>query len=216
MTVDYNSKAYLDKVDAWWRAANYISAAQMYLKDNPLLKREVVENDLKAHPIGHWGTVPGQNFIYAHLNRAINKYDLDMFYIEGPGHGGQVMVSNSYLDGSYTELNPNIPQNEEGFKHLCKIFSFPGGIASHAAPETPGSIHEGGELGYALSHAAGAVLDNPDVIAATVIGDGEGETGPLMAGWLSNTFLNPVNDGAILPIFYLNGGKIHNLSLIHI
>ena len=195
MTVDYNSKAYLDKVDAWWRAANYISAAQMYLKDNPLLKREVVENDLKAHPIGHWGTVPGQNFIYAHLNRAINKYDLDMFYIEGPGHGGQVMVSNSYLDGSYTELNPNIPQNEEGFKHLCKIFSFPGGIASHAAPETPGSIHEGGELGYALSHAAGAVLDNPDVIAATVIGDGEGETGPLMAGWLSNTFLNPVNDG---------------------
>ena len=179
MTVDYNSKAYLDKVDAWWRAANYISAAQMYLKDNPLLKREVVENDLKAHPIGHWGTVPGQNFIYAHLNRAINKYDLDMFYIEGPGHGGQVMVSNSYLDGSYTELNPNIPQNEEGFKHLCKIFSFPGGIASHAAPETPGSIHEGGELGYALSHAAGAVLDNPDVIAATVIGDGEGETGPL-------------------------------------
>ena len=213
MTVDYNSKAYLDKVDAWWRAANYISAAQMYLKDNPLLKREVVENDLKAHPIGHWGTVPGQNFIYAHLNRAINKYDLDMFYIEGPGHGGQVMVSNSYLDGSYTELNPNIPQNEEGFKHLCKIFSFPGGIASHAAPETPGSIHEGGELGYALSHAAGAVLDNPDVIAATVIGDGEGETGPLMAGWLSNTFLNPVNDGAILPIFYLNGGKIHNPTI---
>ena len=213
MTVDYNSKAYLDKVDAWWRAANYISAAQMYLKDNPLLKREVVENDLKAHPIGHWGTVPGQNFIYAHLNRTINKYDLDMFYIEGPGHGGQVMVSNSYLDGSYTELNPTIPQNEEGFKHLCKIFSFPGGIASHAAPETPGSIHEGGELGYALSHAAGAVLDNPDVIAATVIGDGEGETGPLMAGWLSNTFLNPVNDGAVLPIFYLNGGKIHNPTI---
>jgi xylulose-5-phosphate/fructose-6-phosphate phosphoketolase len=213
MTVDFNSKAYLDKVDAWWRAANYISAAQMYLKDNPLLKREVVENDLKAHPIGHWGTVPGQNFIYAHLNRAINKYDLDMFYIEGPGHGGQVMVSNSYLDGSYTELNPNIPQNEEGFKHLCKIFSFPGGIASHAAPETPGSIHEGGELGYALSHAAGAVLDNPDVIAATVIGDGEGETGPLMAGWLANTFLNPVNDGAVLPIFYLNGGKIHNPTI---
>ena len=153
MTTDYNSKAYLDKVDAWWRAANYISAAQMYLKDNPLLKREVVANDLKAHPIGHWGTVPGQNFIYAHLNRAINKYDLDMFYIEGPGHGGQVMVSNSYLDGSYTELNPNIPQNEEGFKHLCKIFSFPGGIASHAAPETPGSIHEGGELGYAFGQS---------------------------------------------------------------
>ncbi|HFH7708505.1 TPA: phosphoketolase, partial [Streptococcus agalactiae] len=202
-----------EKLDAWWRAANYISAAQMYLKDNPLLRRELVENDLKVHPIGHWGTVPGQNFIYAHLNRAINKYDLDMFYIEGPGHGGQVMVSNSYLDGSYTELNPNIEQTEDGFKQLCKIFSFPCGIASHAAPETPGSIHEGGELGYALSHATGAILDNPDVIAATVIGDGEGETGPLMAGWLSNTFINPVNDGAVLPIFYLNGGKIHNPTI---
>ena len=214
MTVDYNSKAYLDKVDAWWRAANYISAAQMYLKDNPLLKREVVENDLKTHPIGHWGTVPGQNFIYAHLNRAINKYDLDMFYIEGPGHGGQVMVSNSYLDGSYTELYPQITQDEAGFKQLCKIFSFPGGIASHAAPETPGSIHEGGELGYSLSHATGAVLDNPNVIAAAVIGDGEAETGPLAAGWFSNTFINPVNDGAVLPILYLNGGKIHNPTIL--
>lgn len=210
---EFDTKSYLEKLDAWWRAANYISAAQMYLKDNPLLRRELVENDLKVHPIGHWGTVPGQNFIYAHLNRAINKYDLDMFYIEGPGHGGQVMVSNSYLDGSYTELNPNIEQTEDGFKQLCKIFSFPGGIASHAAPETPGSIHEGGELGYALSHATGAILDNPDVIAATVIGDGEGETGPLMAGWLSNTFINPVNDGVVLPIFYLNGGKIHNPTI---
>ncbi|HEN6515938.1 TPA: phosphoketolase family protein [Streptococcus agalactiae] len=210
---EFDTKSYLEKLDAWWRAANYISAAQMYLKDNPLLRRELVENDLKVHPIGHWGTVPGQNFIYAHLNRAINKYDLDMFYIEGPGHGGQVMVSNSYLDGSYTELNPNIEQTEDGFKQLCKIFSFSGGIASHAAPETPGSIHEGGELGYALSHATGAILDNPDVIAATVIGDGEGETGPLMAGWLSNTFINPVNDGAVLPIFYLNGGKIHNPTI---
>ncbi|HGI9141171.1 TPA: phosphoketolase [Streptococcus agalactiae] len=210
---EFDTKSYLENLDAWWRAANYISAAQMYLKDNPLLRRELVENDLKVHPIGHWGTVPGQNFIYAHLNRAINKYDLDMFYIEGPGHGGQVMVSNSYLDGSYTELNPNIEQTEDGFKQLCKIFSFPGGIASHAAPETPGSIHEGGELGYALSHATGAILDNPDVIAATVIGDGEGETGPLMAGWLSNTFINPVNDGAVLPIFYLNGGKIHNPTI---
>ncbi|HGI1985307.1 TPA: phosphoketolase [Streptococcus agalactiae] len=210
---EFDTKSYLEKLDAWWRAANYISAAQMYLKDNPLLRRELVENDLKVHPIGHWGTVPGQNFIYAHLNRAINKYDLDMFYIEGPGHGGQVMVSNSYLDGSYTELNPNIEQTEDGFKQLCKIFSFPGGIASHAAPETPGSIHEGGELGYALSHATGAILDNPDVIAATVIGDGEGETEPLMAGWLSNTFINPVNDGAVLPIFYLNGGKIHNPTI---
>ncbi|WP_271017565.1 phosphoketolase [Streptococcus agalactiae] len=210
---EFDTKSYLEKLDVWWRAANYISAAQMYLKDNPLLRRELVENDLKVHPIGHWGTVPGQNFIYAHLNRAINKYDLDMFYIEGPGHGGQVMVSNSYLDGSYTELNPNIEQTEDGFKQLCKIFSFPCGIASHAAPETPGSIHEGGELGYALSHATGAILDNPDVIAATVIGDGEGETGPLMAGWLSNTFINPVNDGAVLPIFYLNGGKIHNPTI---
>ncbi len=210
---EFDTKSYLEKLDAWWRAANYISAAQMYLKDNPLLRRELVENDLKVHPIGHWGTVPGQNFIYAHLNRAINKYDLDMFYIEGPGHGGQVMVSNSYLDGSYTELNQNIEQTEDGFKQLCKIFSFPCGIASHAAPETPGSIHEGGELGYALSHATGAILDNPDVIAATVIGDGEGETGPLMAGWLSNTFINPVNDGAVLPIFYLNGGKIHNPTI---
>lgn len=210
----FNSAEYLNKVDAWWRAANYISAAQMYLKDNPLLRRPVVKQDLKAHPIGHWGTVPGQNFIYAHLNRVINKYDLDMFYIEGPGHGGQVMVANSYLDGSYTELNPDIPQTEEGFQKLCKIFSFPGGIASHAAPETPGSIHEGGELGYALSHAAGAILDNPDVIAATVIGDGEAETGPLMAGWFANTFINPVNDGAVLPILYLNGGKIHNPTIL--
>lgn len=212
--MNFESDDYLKKVDAWWRAANYLSAAQMYLKDNSLLKRELVQNDLKVHPIGHWGTVPGQNFIYAHLNRAINKYDLDMFYIEGPGHGGQVMVSNSYLDGSYTELNPEITQTEEGFTKLCKIFSFPGGIASHAAPETPGSIHEGGELGYAMSHATGAVLDNPDVIAATVIGDGEAETGPLMAGWLSNTFINPVNDGAVLPILYLNGGKIHNPTIL--
>lgn len=215
MTQLFDSPEYLAKVDAWWRAANYISAAQMYLKDNPLLSRAVVENDLKAHPIGHWGTVPGQNFIYAHLDRAINKYDLDMFYIEGPGHGGQVMVANAYLDGSYTELNPDIPQTEEGLQKLCKIFSFPGGIASHAAPETPGSIHEGGELGYALSHAAGAVLDNPNIIAATVIGDGEAETGPLMAGWFANTFINPVNDGAVLPILYLNGGKIHNPTILY-
>ncbi|MGT2625080.1 phosphoketolase family protein [Streptococcus thoraltensis] len=214
MSFDFNSKEYLGKVDAWWRAANYLSAAQMYLKDNSLLKRDVKAEDLKAHPIGHWGTVPGQNFIYAHLNRVINKYDADIFYIEGPGHGGQVMVSNAYLDGSYTELNPEITQTEEGFTKLCKIFSFPGGIASHAAPETPGSIHEGGELGYALSHATGAILDNPDVIAATVIGDGEAETGPLMAGWLSNTFINPVSDGAVLPILYLNGGKIHNPTIL--
>ena len=210
----FDTPEYLAKVDAWWRAANYISVAQMYLKDNPLLRRPVQKEDVKLHPIGHWGTIAGQNFIYARLNRAINKYDLDMFYIEGPGHGGQVMVSNSYLDGSYTELYPNITQDEAGFKQLCKIFSFPGGIASHAAPETPGSIHEGGELGYSLSHATGAILDNPNVIAAAVIGDGEAETGPLAAGWFSNTFINPVNDGAVLPILYLNGGKIHNPTIL--
>ena len=210
----FDTPEYLAKVDAWWRAANYISVAQMYLKDNPLLRRPIQKEDVKLHPIGHWGTIAGQNFIYAHLNRAINKYDLDMFYIEGPGHGGQVMVSNSYLDGSYTELYPEITQDEAGFKQLCKIFSFPGGIASHAAPETPGSIHEGGELGYSLSHATGAVLDNPNVIAAAVIGDGEAETGPLSAGWFSNTFINPVNDGAVLPILYLNGGKIHNPTIL--
>lgn len=210
----FDTPEYLAKVDAWWRAANYISVAQMYLKDNPLLRRPVQKEDVKLHPIGHWGTIAGQNFIYAHLNRAINKYDLDMFYIEGPGHGGQVMVSNSYLDGSYTELYPNITQDEAGFKQLCKIFSFPGGIASHAAPETPGSIHEGGELGYSLSHATGAILDNPNVIAAAVIGDGEAETGPLAAGWFSNTFINPVNDGVVLPILYLNGGKIHNPTIL--
>ncbi len=214
MTVDYNSKAYLDKVDAWWRAANYISAAQMYLKDNPLLKREVVENDLKAHPIGHWGTVPGQNFIYAHLNRAINKYDLDMFYIEGPGHGGQVMVSNSYLDGSYTETYPEITQDKAGMQKLFKRFSFPGGVASHADPKTPGSIHEGGELGYSLLHGAGAILDNPNLIAATVIGDGEAETGPLATSWQVNKFINPINDGTVLPILDLNGFKISNPTVL--
>lgn len=214
MTVNYDSKEYLAKVDAWWRAANYISVAQMYLKDNPLLTREISEEDLKIHPIGHWGTIAGQNFIYAHLNRVINKFDLNMFYLEGPGHGGQVMVSNSYVDGSYSEIYPEASQDEEGLKHLCKIFSFPGGIASHAAPETPGSIHEGGELGYTLSHATGAILDNPDVIAAAVIGDGEAETGPLAGSWFSNSFINPVNDGAVLPILYLNGGKISNPTIL--
>ncbi|MFC4772834.1 phosphoketolase family protein [Enterococcus hermanniensis] len=214
MTTNYDNQEYLDTVDAWWRAANYISVAQMYLKDNPLLRRPIKKEDVKTHPIGHWGTIAGQNFVYAHLNRAINKYDLNMFYIEGPGHGGQVMVSNSYIDGSYSEIYPEYPESEEGLKKLCKIFSFPGGIASHAAPETPGSIHEGGELGYALSHATGAILDNPDVIAATVVGDGEAETGPLSAGWFSNVFINPVNDGAVLPILYLNGGKISNPTIL--
>lgn len=212
--MDYNSEEYLEKVNKWWEAANYISVGQLYLKDNPLLKTPLKATDLKHHPIGHWGTIAGQNFIYAHLNRVINKYNLNMFYIEGPGHGGQVMVSNSYLDGSYTEIYPEITQDEAGMKKLFKQFSFPGGVASHAAPETPGSIHEGGELGYSLSHGVGAILDNPQVIAATVIGDGEAETGPLAASWMSNTFINPVTDGAVLPILHLNGAKISNPTIL--
>lgn len=210
----FDSKEYLNKIHAWWRAANYLSAGQIYLRNNPLLHEELKADDIKIYPIGHWGTIPGQNLIYAHLNRVINKYDLEMFYIEGPGHGGQVMISNSYLDGSYTELFPEITQDVEGMTRMFKRFSFPGGTASHAAPETPGSIHEGGELGYALSHATGAILDNPQIIAATVIGDGEAETGPLAAGWFSNSFINPVTDGAVLPILHINGGKISNPTLL--
>ncbi|OJF91779.1 phosphoketolase [Alkalibacterium sp. 20] len=210
----YSSAEYLNKVDAWWRAANYLSIGQIYLKDNPLLRRPLEEKDVKINPIGHWGTVPGQNFVYAHLNRVINKYDLDMFFIEGPGHGGQVMVSNAYLDGSYTEIYPDITEDEEGMKKLFRQFSFPGGIGSHAAPETPGSIHEGGELGYALSHATGTVLDYPDTIAAVTIGDGEAETGALATSWFSNVFINPVTDGAVLPILHLNGYKIANPTIL--
>lgn len=212
--VDYSSKNYLEKVDAYWRATNYISVGQLYLKDNPLLREPLRDSDVKVKPIGHWGTIPGQNFIYAHLNRAINKYDLNMFYIEGPGHGGQVMVSNSYLDGSYTEIYPEITQDIEGMKKLFKQFSFPGGVASHAAPETPGSIHEGGELGYAISHGVGAILDNPNLISAVVVGDGEAETGPLAASWFSNRFINPITDGAVLPIVHLNGFKISNPTIL--
>ncbi|GEQ50273.1 phosphoketolase family protein [Tetragenococcus koreensis] len=214
MSVNIDSKEYLERMNAWWRAANYISVAQIFLKDNPLLRRPIEKEDIKIHPIGHWGTIAGQNFIYTHLNRVINKFDLNMFYIEGPGHGGQVMVSNSYIDGSYSEIYPEVTQDEAGLKRLFKEFSFPGGMGSHAAPETPGSIHEGGELGYSMSHAAGAVLDNPDVIAATVIGDGEAETGPLAASWMTNNFINPVNDGAILPILHLNGAKIANPTIL--
>ena len=214
MTTDFSSKEYLDKLDAYWRAANYVSVGQLYLKDNPLLRRPLEPSDVKVKPIGHWGTIAGQNFIYAHLNRVINKYDLDMFYVEGPGHGGQVMVSNSYLDGSYTEIYPEITQDTKGMAKLFKRFSFPGGIASHAAPETPGSIHEGGELGYSISHAVGAVLDNPDLIVASVVGDGEAETGPLAASWMSNKFINPINDGAVLPILNLNGFKISNPTIL--
>ncbi|ALA40221.1 phosphoketolase family protein [Paenibacillus sp. FSL M7-0802] len=211
---DYSSKTYLEKLDAYWRATNYISVGQLYLKDNPLLREPLKDSDVKVKPIGHWGTIPGQNFIYAHLNRVINKYDLSMLYIEGPGHGGQVMVSNSYLDGSYTEIYPQITQDIPGMKKLFKQFSFPGGIASHAAPETPGSIHEGGELGYSLSHGVGAILDNPDLISAVVIGDGEAETGPLAASWFSNRFINPITDGAVLPILHLNGFKISNPTIM--
>ena len=214
MAKDYSSKEYFAKLDAYWRAANYISVGQLYLKDNPLLRRLLESSDVKAKPIGHWGTIAGQNFIYAHLNRVINKYDLNMLYIEGPGHGGQVMVSNSYLDGSYTEIYPEITEDEEGMKKLFKRFSFPGGVASHAAPETPGSIHEGGELGYSLSHATGAILDNPDLIAAAVVGDGEAETGPLATSWQSNKFINPIHDGAVLPILDLNGFKISNPTIL--
>ncbi|GHP13930.1 putative phosphoketolase 1 [Lentilactobacillus fungorum] len=214
MAVDYDSTQYLELTDKYWRTANYLSVGQLFLRDNPLLKRDLISTDVKIKPIGHWGTIVGQNFIYAHLNRIINKYDLNMFYIEGSGHGGQVMVSNSYIDGSYTEIYPNITQDESGLQKLFKQFSFPGGVASHAAPETPGSIHEGGELGYSLSHGTGAILDNPDVIAAVEIGDGEAETGPLATSWFSDKFINPIKDGAVLPILNLNGYKISNPTIL--
>lgn len=213
MAVDYSSKSYFENLDKFWRAANYLSVGQLYLKDNPLLKRPLKKDDVKVHPIGHWGTISGQNYLYAHLNRVINKYNLNMFYVEGPGHGGQVMVSNSYLDGSYTEVYPEITEDEAGMKKLFKQFSWPGGVASHAAPVTPGSIHEGGELGYSLSHGTGAILDNPDQIAAVVVGDGEAETGPLATSWQSNKFINPINDGAVLPILDINGYKLSNPTL---
>lgn len=214
MTTDFNSENYLKKVDGWWRAANYISVGQTFMKDNPLLKREIVPEDVKRKPIGHWGTIPAGNFVYAHLNRLINKYDLDMFYIVGPGHAGPVMNTFSYLDGSYTEIYPEVTQDEEGLKKFFHQFSFPGGVGSHAAPETPGSLHEGGELGYSISHAVGAILDNPDLIAVPFVGDGEAETGPLMASWFSNVFINPVNDGAVLPIININGAKISNPTIL--
>ena len=204
----------LKQVDAWWRASNYLSACQLYLLDNPLLKRPLAASDLKQTIVGHWGTVPGQNFIYTHLNRVIQKDDLDMIYLSGPGHGGNAMVAQTYLEGSYSEIYPNISQDLEGMQKLFKQFSFPGGIPSHVAPETPGSIHEGGELGYSLSHAFGAVLDNPDLIAACVVGDGEAETGPLATAWHGNKFLNPIGDGAVLPILHLNGFKIHNPTIL--
>ena len=204
------SKDELYKIDAYFRAANYLSVAQLYLYKNPLLKEKLTTDHIKPKLVGHWGTAPGQNFVYVHLNRVINKYDLNMIYISGPGHGGQAMVAQTYLEGSYSEVYPNITEDEKGLEKLCKQFSFPGGISSHVAPETPGSINEGGELGYSLAHAFGAVLDNPNLIAACVVGDGEAETGTLATSWHSNKFLNPARDGAVLPILHLNGYKIAN------
>jgi xylulose-5-phosphate/fructose-6-phosphate phosphoketolase len=200
----------LHKMDAYWRAANYLSVGQLYLRDNPLLREPLKLSHVKLMLLGHWGTTPGQNFIYVHLNRVIKKYDLNMFYIAGPGHGGPALVGNTYLEGTYSEVYPNITLDEAGLKKLFRQFSFPGGISSHVSPECPGSIHEGGELGYSLSHAFGAAFDNPDLIVACVIGDGEAETGPLATAWHSNKFLNPVTDGAVLPILHLNGYKIAN------
>ena len=204
----------LARMDAYWRAGNYLSVGQIYLYDNPLLKKPLTLEHVKPMLLGHWGTTPGQNFIYTHLNRVITKYDLNMIYLSGPGHGGPAVVGNVYLEGTYSEVYPDISQDEAGLKKLFKQFSFPGGIPSHAAPETPGSIHEGGELGYSLSHAFGAVFDNPDLIAACVVGDGEAETAPLATSWHSNKFLNARTDGAVLPILHLNGYKISNPTLL--
>ena len=204
----------VNKLDEYFRAANYLSACQLYLLDNPLLERPLKITDIKSTIVGHWGTVPGQNFIYLHLNRIIRENDLNMIYISGPGHGGNAMVANAYLEGTYSEVYPNITEDKEGLKKLFKQFSFPGGISSHVAPETPGSINEGGELGYSLSHAFGAVLDNPDLIAACVVGDGEAETGPLATSWNLNKFLNPKTDGVVLPILHLNGFKIANPTVL--
>jgi len=214
MTTQSLSPELLHKMDAYWRAANYLSVCQIYLYDNPLLKRPLALTDLKHMMLGHWGTTPGQNFIYVHLNRVIKKYDLCMIYISGPGHGGPAVVANTYLEGTYSEVYPDVSPDETGLRKLFRQFSFPGGIPSHASPECPGSIHEGGELGYSLSHAFGAVFDNPELIAACVIGDGEAETGPLATAWHSNKFLDPASDGAVLPILHLNGWKIANPTVL--
>ena len=201
-------------MDAYWRAANYLSVGQIYLYDNPLLLEPLKLEHVKPRLLGHWGTTPGQNFIYVHLNRIIKQYLLNMIYISGPGHGGPALVAQTYLEGIYSELYPNITEDTAGLKRLFKQFSFPGGIPSHVAPETPGSIHEGGELGYSLSHAFGAVFDNPDLIVAAVVGDGEAETGPLATSWHGNKFLDPVHDGVVLPILHLNGFKIANPTVL--
>ncbi len=203
-----------DRMDAYRRAANYLSVGQIYLYDNPLLRRPLEQSHVKPLVMGHWGTTPGQNFIYVHLNRVICERDLNMFYVAGPGHGGPALVANTYLEGSYSEIYPNISRDEAGLQKLCKQFSLPGGISNHVAPSTPGSIHEGGALGYSLSHAFGAAFDNPDLIVACVIGDGEAETGPLATAWHSNKFLNPLTDGVVLPILHLNGYKISNPTVL--
>jgi xylulose-5-phosphate/fructose-6-phosphate phosphoketolase len=208
------SDAERQALHAYWRAANYLSVGQMYLLDNPLLTEPLTLRHIKPRLLGHWGTTPGLNFIYVHLNRMISTHDLNMIYIAGPGHGGPGIVANVYLEGTYSEVYPDVSQDVEGLKRLFKQFSFPGGIPSHVAPETPGSIHEGGELGYALSHAYGAAFDNPDLIVTCIVGDGEAETGPLATAWHSNKFLNPVTDGAVLPILHLNGYKIANPTVL--
>jgi xylulose-5-phosphate/fructose-6-phosphate phosphoketolase len=202
------------KMDAYWRAANYLAVGQIYLYDNPLLREPLKLSHVKPLVVGHWGTVPGQNFIYVHLNRVIKEHDLNMIYISGPGHGGAALVGNTYLEGTYSEVYPNISSDEDGLKKLFKQFSFPGGISSHVSPETPGSIHEGGELGYSLSHAFGAAFDNPSLIVACIVGDGEAETGPLATAWQSNKFLDPITDGTVLPILHLNGYKISNPTVL--
>lgn len=215
MKDNYLSKNYLSKLNDYWNACNYLSVAQLYLLDNPLLRdHNLCKDDIKKKLVGHWGTVPGQNFVYAHCDRVINKYDLDMILLSGPGHGGNFFVANSYLEGTYSKYYPEISQDKEGMTKLCKRFSFPGGIGSHCVPETPGSINEGGELGYCLAHACGAVFDNPNLIATVIVGDGEAETGPLATSWHSNKFINPAKDGAILPILHLNGYKISNPTIL--
>lgn len=208
------TKDELEKINAYWRAANYVSVGQIYLRDNPLLRRPLEFTDVKKMILGHWGTVPGQNFIYAHLNRVINNFDVNMLYISGPGHGGPALVGNVYLEGVFSDYYPEVTQDERGMRKLFQDFSWPGGLASHVSPQVPGSMHEGGELGYSLSHAFGAVFDNPDLIAACVVGDGEAETGPLATAWHSNKFLNPKTDGAVLPILHLNGYKISNPTIL--
>src|SRR5579872_7497777 len=214
MQVSTLSPELLHRMDGYWRAANYLSVGQIYLFDNPLLREPLRREHIKPRLLGHWGTTPGQNFIYVHLNRIIKKYDLDMIYICGPGHGGPTVVANTYLEGTYSEIYPNISQDEAGLRRLFVQFSFPGGIPSHASPECPGSINEGGELGYSLAHAYGAALDNPELLVACVVGDGEAETGPLATAWHSNKFLNPATDGAVLPILHLNGYKIANPTVL--